>query len=185
MYLADVIKRRSVMLRRCFRDVAGLSLVELMVAVAIIALVTAIAIPSFLAGKPLRELKADTLDVAGNLKFAKLSAVKNRVNTGLYFNNTGAAVNGVSPKGYCVYEDDGATQNQFDGTDTVIARKSNIRLRGHNQFSALTCTNNTVIFTSNGTATPSSGSITIENARTEKRRIVVNGFTGRIRIEII
>lgn len=170
------------MLRRCFRDDAGLSLVELMVAVAIVGLLAAVAIPSYLAGKPLRELKADALDVAGNLKFAKLSAVKNRVNTGLYFNNTGAVVNGVSPNGYCVYEDDGATGNQFDGTDTLIARKSNIRLRGDNQFSALTCANNTVIFTTNGTATPSSGTVTIQNSRMETRDIVVNGFTGRIRI---
>ncbi len=156
---------------------------ELMLVVGIIGILGAFAIPGYLSGMPLRRLKADAMDIASNMKYAKMKAVQRNVQVGVYFNSGGTAVNGVDPGAICVYEDSGATANQFDDTDSRF--KVNIPLRGGIQFDTGNAnwdvTNNTIIFRPNGSAI-ASATVVISNG-SQTRSIVVANITGKVQIQ--
>jgi type IV fimbrial biogenesis protein FimT len=164
-----------------FAGCRGMTMIEVVIAVAILGLLVAIAIPSFNAGKPLRRLKADVRTLASHMKLAKLNAVKRNVDTGLYFNNSGAAVLGVPAQGFCIYEDDGGTAAQLDAADTVV--KTDLTLQGGDRFTNLTCPNKTIIFSPDGTATASAGTVTITNVNGRQMDVVADAATGRVHIQ--
>jgi type II secretion system protein H len=58
------------------RDVKGFSLVELMTVVAVVGLISAIAVPSYLSGMPKRRLTAATRELYGVMQQTRLLAVK-------------------------------------------------------------------------------------------------------------
>ncbi len=169
------------MISRNLRDRSGWTLMELMIVIAIIGILSAFAIPGYLKGMPLRRLKADAMDLASNLKYAKMKAVQRNVKVGLYFNNGGTEVNGVDPGAYCVYEDSGSTADQLDSTDSQL--KGDLALRNGVQFDSgsWTITNNTIVFRPNGSASKS-GTVTLSNG-SSTRNIVIHAITGRVRIE--
>lgn len=182
------------MIFRRFGDPKGWTILELMVVIGVLGIMGAFAIPGYLKGMPLRRLKADAMDIASNLKYAKMKAVQRNVQVGLYFNDTGAVVNGVDPHAYCVYEDTGGTANEFDGTDGLL--KSNIPLRGGIQFDSANWTinddnpnKNTIILLPNGSAkfgpnasVSNTGTVALSNG-SQARSIVVATITGRIQIQ--
>ncbi|MEE9610174.1 MAG: GspH/FimT family pseudopilin [Desulfatiglandales bacterium] len=175
------------------RNRKGWTLIELMIAIALIGIISAFAIPGYLAGMPLRRLKADAMDITSNMKYAKMKAVQRNINVGVYFNSGGSAVNGVDPDAYCVYEDSGSTPNVFDSTDNRL--KPNIKLKTGVKFDTVNWTinddnagNNTVIFKTNGSAIfgpvttgNNSGTVVIKNGSLT-RSIVLTKITGRIQI---
>lgn len=171
------------MIFRRFKDRKGWTLMELMLVIGIIGIMGALAIPGYLAGMPLRRLKADAMDIASNMKYAKMKAVQRNIQVGLYVNSGGTAVNGVDPSAYGVYEDSGATANQFDSTDSRL--KVSIALRGGIQFDTGNAnwdvTNNTIIFRPNGSAITST-TVVISNG-SQTRSIVVANITGKVQIQ--
>ncbi len=175
------------------RDRKGWTLIELMIAIAIIGIISAFAIPGYLAGMPLRRLKADAMDITSNLKYAKMKAVQRNINVGVYFNSGGSVVNGVDPNALCVYEESGSTPNVFDNTDNRL--KPNIKLKSGVEFDTVSWTinddnadNNTVIFKPNGSAIfgpvttgNDSGTVVIKTGSLT-RSIVLTKITGRIQV---
>jgi prepilin-type N-terminal cleavage/methylation domain-containing protein len=156
------------------RDRKGVTLLEMMVAVAIIAILSAFAVPNYLITLPLRRLKADAVDIANNMKYAKMQAVKRNDDVGVYFYPDKGA--------YCVFLDANGN-NQFDGDTEVIRHDMDLRRtvsfdRGGNW----TITNNRVIFSPDGSATVASGTAVLVNSNGETRSIVVAPITGRIQI---
>jgi len=67
----------------------GFTVVELLVAIALIATVSVIAIPNFIGWLPDYRLKAATHDLFSNFQKAKLTAVKRNVNTTVCFHGSG------------------------------------------------------------------------------------------------
>jgi len=67
----------------------GFTVVELLVTIAMVALVTAIAVPNFIGWLPDYRLRAAARDLFSNFQKAKLTAIKQNVNTAVCFNSGG------------------------------------------------------------------------------------------------
>ena len=66
-------------------DESGFTLMELMVVIAIVAIISALAVPSFLGWLPARRLESAASDVNTAIRVAKLSAVKENTSAILQF----------------------------------------------------------------------------------------------------
>jgi prepilin-type N-terminal cleavage/methylation domain-containing protein len=84
---------------------SGFTIVELMTVIAILAVMTAIAVPNFLSWIPEKRLMSASDDVFSNLQYARIGAIRNNTDWALEF-NTGA-------NSYIVLSD-------YKGTNTVV-----------------------------------------------------------------
>jgi len=112
------------------RSQRGLTLVELMVAMVIFAILAAVAIPTFLNGLPTYRLRSAARDLTGRMQKARQLAVKNNVNATLAFdtvNNrytisqSGAVVETVDLSGYGSGVRFGSGSATADATTTPAA----------------------------------------------------------------
>ena len=94
---------------------SGFTLVEILVTFAIIAILSAIAVPGFSRWIPNYRLKSAARDVVSNFQLAKLTAIKKGINCTITFNKT----IGGTAYDYVVYED--ANNNlEYDAGDQVV-----------------------------------------------------------------
>ena len=94
---------------------SGCTLVEVLVTIAIIAILSAIAVPGFSRWIPNYRLKSAARDVVSNFQLAKLTAIKKGINCTITFNKT----IGGTVYDYVVYED--ANNNlEYDAGDQVV-----------------------------------------------------------------
>lgn len=93
----------------CLENNTGFTLVEMIIAIAVIAVLSAIAVPNLLTWRGNAELNRATRDVVSNLQRAKLTAVKR---------NTYCAVT-FSATGYTVYVDSSRDLVKDAGEDVI------------------------------------------------------------------
>jgi prepilin-type N-terminal cleavage/methylation domain-containing protein len=84
-------------LRETKKNIAGFTLVELMVAIAILGVLCAIAIPTFTAWLPDYRLKQAARDLYANLQRARMGAIRANDTWGVLFDNS------VTPGRYLIY----------------------------------------------------------------------------------
>ncbi len=169
------------MIFRRFRDRKGWTLIELMTTIGIIGILGALVIPGYLSGMPLRRLKADAMDIASRLTFAKMNAVNRNIDVGLYFF--------PDKEAYCVFVDSDDNHAFDDPGDQILIDNVQLRLGVTFDRSSGDWTLDdaapidTIIFSPNGSAIVASGNVVIVNDRNDVRKIIVDQNTGKVQTE--
>jgi len=101
---------------RCHRQ-AGFTMVELMIVIAVIAILTAIAVPNIINSLPNYRLKAAARDLYSAATKAKSAAIKRNLNCALTFNQ----VLGGTTAAYIVYMDSDS-DCEYDFGETIITQ---------------------------------------------------------------
>jgi type IV fimbrial biogenesis protein FimT len=160
---------------RVMQKESGLTLMELMVTIAIVAILASIAIPNYIGWMPKKRLQSDALEIQSTIQLAKLAAVKSNAAVVLSFN---PASDDLS-----VFIDDGSGGG-IAGNGTQEGTERTLRSR---QMSAgidllnTTFAGNTFRFDSKGLAN-ASGEINIKSNNNMSKKISVN-LAGNSRIQ--
>jgi prepilin-type N-terminal cleavage/methylation domain-containing protein len=144
----------------------GVTLIELVVVLVIIAIGAVLLAPNIGAWLPNYRLRSATRDIASTMRTAQMKAVSNNLRYQVSFTE-GTGDNGS----YILQRDSGGFVN--DGPSQTLPKGitlSNVNFSGGNN----------AIFNPNSTS--SSGSLTLSNAKTQ-RRIILTAATARVRIE--
>jgi prepilin-type N-terminal cleavage/methylation domain-containing protein len=144
----------------------GFTLVEVMIVVAMIGIMAAIAVPSFLSWLPNMRLKADARDLYSNMQKAKMEAIKSNTPTSLNFTSgTGSPCTGGS---YTFTNSAGAIVNGSMANDVCLSTPT--AFPGG--------------FDTNGTAFGATGSITLTHPQSSKTYTITQTITGSIRLQL-
>ena len=148
----------------------GVTLLELIVVMVIIAIMAALAVPNIAAWLPNYRLRTATRDIVSTMRTAQIKAVSTNLEHRVQFDTEGGSyiVQRMTTAG--TLEPDGVSQTIPSG---IRFDKDKIDLDGPNH--------NEAIFNPNSTST--SGSVTLRNKRDTEKRIVLFPATGRIRVE--
>lgn len=158
-----------------FKTAAGFTLMEMMIVVVIIAVLAAMAGPTFSRYIPRMKLKSDAREKVNYLRQARSKAITDNCQYGVFFDND---------RGQIIYFKDIGNPELavFDhGQDSLMCAPI---LNGA-EISLTNCSfsNNTVIFYANGSAS-TSGSVEVANTRLgESFNISILASTGRIRLQ--
>ena len=152
---------------------SGFSLVELMVAIAIIGILAGIAIPNFLSFLPNSRLRAATRDVVSCLQEMKIRAIKENANTVIDFD--------LANDQYTAFVDNGAGAFAGDGiqngTEAIIKQ---VTMLPDIDMNNSTFAGNTFGYNSRGLST-SGGTLSITN-NINTTNIIAN-IAGNIRVQ--
>ena len=142
----------------------GVTLIELIVVVAIIAIGAVLTTPNISGWLPNYRLRNATRDVASIMRFAQLKAVSNNISYRIVFDT-------VNDNYVIQYQDTGGGWVAEGDTQTLpTGVKFNTTFAG-----------NITTFSPNSTATD--GNVTLNNNKGATRRVRLLGLTGRIRVE--
>ena len=150
------------------RNSSGLTLLELMIALAVFAILAAIAIPNYIGWLPKRHLQSSTIDVQSAINLAKLTAIRESTDVVLTFD--------PANENYLVFIDMDEDGSQ-DAGERTIRRK---RMSPGINLNSTTIPGDQLTFNSRGLA-DADGNITLRNKRGENRIISVT-LTGTSRI---
>ena len=163
------------------RNKSGFTMAELMMAISIIAIISAIAVPNFISWIPKRKLGVASRDVLGALETARMQAVRSRSNAVIQFpNNTD----------YMIWVDNGegggtANDGIQNGTEQIIRNAS--MPAGITITSASFSGNNTFVFDPRGFpldtgGNPTNGQVRITNPKDGDFRDINLSFGGNVSI---
>ncbi|MDO1527504.1 GspH/FimT family pseudopilin [Fulvimonas sp. R45] len=106
----------------------GFTLVELMVTVAVLAILLAIAVPSFRSLTLSNRLATTANDIVGALNTARMEAVKR--NASVQFCSNSSSANGTDTLGSLCGSDGGYVYTSINGADTQLVLATNLGLSG-------------------------------------------------------
>ncbi|BBO74078.1 hypothetical protein DSCW_14950 [Desulfosarcina widdelii] len=167
---------------------AGFSIYELMVVIAIIAVLSAIAVPNMIAWRNRAKLGDGARDLYSAFQLAKARAAKENADVTLSF-----APTGVTDREYALFIDDGAgTTDDLDGDGVLDAAGNGIidgtetvfrtdRIPAGVSIDSTTFGNNSVTFSGSGLP-DGIGRVDIVNSAGEERSLVLS-LAGRVRVE--
>lgn len=151
---------------------SGFTLMEVMVVIAIVGIMSAIAIPNFISWLPDYRLRSATRDIVSCFQKAKLRAVKENTRVVLIFDHLNEE--------YTAFVDNVPANWALDGAETVVRHKSmpaGIDIQANPSTSAYTYGYN-----GRGLAVGGGGTVQINNEKSNSSRIVINN-AGNIRTE--
>ncbi len=147
---------------------SGFTLMEMMIVVAVLAIMAAIAIPNFMSLLPGMRLNGAARQVMGDLMAARMNAVKENNRFRVFFNSPGT-------NQYQILDDDN-NNNSADTGEAITTPPKNIQDNYHDvSFSSTT----NPIFYPRGTAYGTT--VTVTNSSGSK--YVKVAITGRVKIE--
>ena len=146
----------------------GVTLLELIVVMVIIAIMAALAVPNIAAWLPNYRLRTATRDIVSTMRTAQIKAVSTNLEHRVQFNAEAGS--------YILQRRTTAGTLEPDGVSQTIP--SGIRFQEIDLDGA---DDNVAIFNPNSTST--SGHVTLRNKRDTEKRIVLFAATGRIRVE--
>ncbi len=149
----------------------GFTLLELMVVIAMVAILTAIAIPNTISWRNNAKLNGDVLNFRGDLEMAKLRAIKENDDVAVLFNANGYEI-------FIDNGDDGGVEDNWvrDGGEVLLTNK---QLSGGVTM-ATDFPNSRTEFTPRGRC--AGGTAVITNSAGTTKSIVVS-IIGRIRVQ--
>ena len=166
------------------RKETGISIIELMVVISMIAILSAIAVPNYIAWLPKYRLSSSIRDVLSDLEFARGRAIKDNASVVVEF-NTGTS-------SYRIWVDNGATTNKDNWTQDSDERT----IRSRSTAPGISITGAAfggnpwprIRFTGNGlpevqTVPPSLGGGTVTLANKTDSRVVTLSVGGKARIQ--
>ena len=146
---------------------SGFTLLELCVAIAIFAILSAVAVPSFIKWLPRQKLNSAAREVLSSIEYIKLRAVKENADTAIAFN--------PASESYTVFLDNGAGVNAGNGVldgDEVVIKSGQMPAGVH--LTDTTFPADTLRFDRRGFPSGVSGSINLINSLGEAKSITVN-----------
>ena len=148
----------------------GITLMELIIVMAIIAVGAVLMVPNIAAWLPNYRLKSATRDIVSSMRVAQIKAVTSNVEYRVFFNDGDKSyvIQRQTTAGVNNYVDEGGTQPLPSGITFA-------------DDSGWFVSNKYVTFNPNSTAV--SGNVVLTNPKGAKKKIVVLSTTGRIRIE--
>lgn len=150
----------------------GLTLLELTVVLAILAIAAAIGIPNWIAGKPWRELKAAARDIYGQFMKAKARAVTTSRAHRVFFDVERGMMRLMEGEAGCFRASMCATWTEVQGAGARISPSISVVGTPFGDYMAS--------FNVDGTA--EAGNVTLRNSKGQIYRVVVSS-AGRIRME--
>lgn len=151
---------------------SGLTFIELMTVVAVIGIVAAMAVPSFLGYMPKLRVKAAARDVVSQLRLARSRAVAERRPFGVAFN---LADNSI----FTFADTDDPASQTYSTSDSVVSADT---LNADVDLSSCTYANNCVVFNSTGAASTSGDLQVVTGDGSILMSINVLASTGRVRL---
>lgn len=153
----------------------GITFIELMTVVAVIGIMAALAVPSFLSYMPKLKVKAAARDVVSQLRLARSKAVSERRPYGVMFN--------VSTRSITLFADtDNPVAQTYSTSDSLIDCDT---LSTDINLNSCTYANNCVVFSSTGAASTSGDLQVVTGDGSIVMSINVLASTGRVRLSEI
>lgn len=152
------------------RGQGGFTIAELMVVIAIVAIMATLALPNFIGPAAESRLRGAGDNLRGDLQLARARAVRDAVPVALAF----------TAEGYTLFTDEGATQRSLDAGETVIrARRFDSGVRC--DTGATDFTDKAVRFDTRGRALQS-GTVVLTGRNGEQVRMVLS-LLGQITVQ--
>jgi len=154
------------------RDTRGVTLAEMVMVLAIFGVLAALAVPSFLRALPGIRLKGDARDVASVLRLARMRAVADRNQYGVYFDD------GQTPPQYILFQDVDEDEELDVSADSVVHSQE---LYKKTRYLSVNFSDNTAVLKADGSS--NGGWVLLGSTQSSDSLVVdVLPSTGRVKV---